>query len=874
MRKIINIKFYSKNHSGIFFYGLVIYTFSQVNLENEEIMLKLLGEEIKTIDRYIQGGIKQDSLLINFCIKHWPENYHKYGKIILKRISSAKFRKSYNQKMAISLPPVSSTPPTDQIHSEKDSEKDEPKNKSLEKRKIGSFELQKCEIIDGNRFKESGRAWTQSIYDYIGSINECSIQIKKKSAAPLYNKFKINAYCRFPDCNAHYYIECSNIKTEILTLNVFSDSVINSEAHDHRKLRNVSGAKRQKIAIETVQFGPKFVSTKQITTQDLSKANFASESVCQTLGALRQLKYEKMAFSDFDKDDRIDVLFLKNLTDNEPPSQTNLTPSFIRYIRADELAVFCMCRTQIDCFLQNKRREIYLDATGNLTKSKYSEKRQFYYALVYRSELSNEIVPLAEFISSSHDVENLTTLLTICSRELKTSTSRSMDLITVDFSFALMNAATLAFNQCNLFNYLQLIHQKFIKGDLDMLKVTIICSCSVHVIKFFSDKLNICDKNTRELFMQTFARLITAESYPEFLDLSASFYISMSSKTVSIDILSRLLPNSASRQVLSNFSESNDIESNPETKVAGEMVSNSSLYSKTNFASDIYQKIDELNHSIVNNKISSNYFNEELAEYFLKHLAPFGPLWSSFLHKRGSNAAVESHFKVCKKDIVKTVNAKPSRVIKELRVFTLSKLIPIFTNKAYKKKLKQKSCQNEPEESFKKVKMPQITNFEKIKQSENRTCSDSQITRIRRPFFPNSLSKKIDEQTLLIKNTQFDEDFKYDYFQRIINGIKLVKSDIQSTDNKEWLNDNIIDSNICLVANENANLGYINCISSARISESKHDQIFSCAESKMWSFLKNAKTVFIPMNIRGIHWSLAVFNIGNLIYFLHIKKFH
>ena len=195
-------------------------------------------------------------------------------------------------------------------------------------------------------------------------------------------------------------------------------------------------------------------------------------------------------------------------------------------------------------------------------------------------------------------------------------------------------------------------------------------------------------------------------------------------------------------------------------------------------------------------------------------------------------------------------------------------------NKAYKKKLKQKTCQNEPEESFKKVKMPQITNFEKIKHSENRTCSDSQITRIRRPFFPNSLSKKIDEQTLLIKNSQFDEDFKYDYFQRTINGIKLVKSDIQSTDNKEWLNDNIIDSNICLVANENANLGYINCISSTRISESKHDQIFGCAESKMWSFLKNAKTVFIPMNIRGIHWSLAVFNIGNLIYFLHIKKFH
>ena len=43
------------------------------------------------------------------------------------------------------------------------------------------------------------------------------------------------------------------------------------------------------------------------------------------------------------------------------------------------------------------------------------------------------------------------------------------------------------------------------------------------------------------------------------------------------------------------------------------------------------------------------------------------------------------------------------------------------------------------------------------------------------------------------------------------------------------------------MANEKASLTYINCISSTRISESKYDGIFSCAESKTWSLLKNAK---------------------------------
>ena len=97
---------------------------------------------------------------------------------------------------------------------------------------------------------------------------------------------------------------------------------------------------------------------------------------------------------------------------------------------------------------------------------------------------------------------------------------------------------------------------------------------------------------------------------------------------------------------------------------------------------------------MVNNKIPSSYFDEELTEYILKYLAPFRPLWSSFLHKRGRNLAIESHFKICKNDITKTVNAKPSHVIKELRVFTLSKLIPIFTNKFLKKSLSKKICPN------------------------------------------------------------------------------------------------------------------------------------------------------------------------------------
>ena len=100
-------------------------------------------------------------------------------------------------------------------------------------------------------------------------------------------------------------------------------------------------------------------------------------------------------------------------------------------------------------------------------------------------------------------------------------------------------------------------------------------------------------------------------------------------------------------------------------------------------------------------------YNFELANYFINRLAPFGILWSSFAHKRETNSLVENHFKVAKNDIWKTVNAKPGRVIKELRAFALSKIIPIYTSKLFKTKVQKKQTictKDDPVEEFKKNK--------------------------------------------------------------------------------------------------------------------------------------------------------------------------
>ena len=65
---------------------------------------------------------------------------------------------------------------------------------------------------------------------------------------------------------------------------------------------------------------------------------------------------------------------------SEPnPHDTDLTLSYICYIRADELGVLLNCNSQLDALLETNSRMLFIDATGNISSSK-GKSRQFYYS--------------------------------------------------------------------------------------------------------------------------------------------------------------------------------------------------------------------------------------------------------------------------------------------------------------------------------------------------------------------------------------------------------------------------------------------------------------------------------------------------------------
>ena len=157
----------------------------------------------------------------------------------------------------------------------------------------------------------------------------------------------------------------------------------------------------------------------------------------------------------------------------------------------DSFGVYWYCNTQMNCFMQNKKRVVHLDATGNVVQQ-MGEKRTFYYAMVYRSELSSEVVQIFELLSSKHNVSSLSSYLRDFRNDICEYLGQKSPIktIVVDFSFALMNAVSLAFNDCNLAMYLDFVYDCTVGGQKTKHEFVYIASCYVHVMKFMTSQIS------------------------------------------------------------------------------------------------------------------------------------------------------------------------------------------------------------------------------------------------------------------------------------------------------------------------------------------------------------------------------------------------
>lgn len=175
--------------------------------------------------------------------------------------------------------------------------------------------------------------------------------------------------------------------------------------------------------------------------------------------------------------------------------------------------------------LIKKVRKIEIDATGKLMKAidklNGEKKHIFLYQIIIKGE--NSIQPLFQMITEKHD----TNLITYWLREILRYGAPIPPEVNCDYSMALLNATSLAFNERNLKNYISDCY-RWISGE--NLQYPLRCYIRVdiaHLIKIICNK-NVFDKKhpkVKNFFVRCVGIMSTCDNIEDFITLLTSVFI-------------------------------------------------------------------------------------------------------------------------------------------------------------------------------------------------------------------------------------------------------------------------------------------------------------------------------------------------------------
>jgi hypothetical protein len=129
----------------------------------------------------------------------------------------------------------------------------------------------------------------------------------------------------------------------------------------------------------------------------------------------------------------------------------------------------------------------YFDATGNVLRDVPNKGKPFLYSLVAHDTKLKKIIPIAEFVTTAHNQDNISSFLFNIGNHFKSNLNSWLPSIVVtDFSYALINSVCSAFNHCDLgqyisntFEYLKNPQDQTLRDSIQ----TIMYLCSAHFLK-------------------------------------------------------------------------------------------------------------------------------------------------------------------------------------------------------------------------------------------------------------------------------------------------------------------------------------------------------------------------------------------------------
>lgn len=174
--------------------------------------------------------------------------------------------------------------------------------------------------------------------------------------------------------------------------------------------------------------------------------------------------------------------------------------------------------------IRNINPVLYFDATGSIIVDIPNQNKPLLYSLVAHDVKNKCIMPIGEFVTTSHTSNSITHKLSeIRNYIIDSSPKASPEIVVTDFSWASINAVNKTFNNNNsILSYLNWSFDFFVlqrnKVILKDMFTTIIYICSVHTLKnvIKKSKLVIVDEKVRKAFIFCFAILQNCVNHDTF----------------------------------------------------------------------------------------------------------------------------------------------------------------------------------------------------------------------------------------------------------------------------------------------------------------------------------------------------------------------
>jgi len=364
---------------------------------------------------------------------------------------------------------------------------------------------------------------------------------------------------------------------------------------------------------------------------------------------------------------------------------SNNKDPYIRYVGLPLYAIM-YSQSQLDIIDINDQIA-HFDVTGSVIRKPKDIycKRIMYYVMVIKK--GESIIPIAEMITSNHDIPSISILLKRY-RQFVEINQRKWPLfkvVVVDWSWALINSLLIEWNRCNIVDYLKRVYLNVNEGTQIEDTFLIVHTCCAHFMKRVSSYMHT--KFSKYIEIKTFVLECVAVMLmsTELLELDEIFeefmtiLLTPSAEKAQISII-RLNQLYRKIDIVDQTEDFEDQNLEYETILINDN-SESRIFTASPFFVRYNHKFVKLKEQLqICDNITNKYYNIEIAQYITYKLMPFAPMWTSILLSlvkpniaRLSNAYVESYFNIVKKEILQgEVNLKIGRFINKMKSYNCS----------------------------------------------------------------------------------------------------------------------------------------------------------------------------------------------------------